>query len=223
MILGFKPIQIASSVVLLIGSGMMLIGVVTSYWNYFHMQVGFGQGQGVRNVDANKGHRGLIWACHDDLATMMQGSQSCQSRFTDYINMRVGPGQSTNSQLLAQLQYKSWEMATLVMLSLSVAFGFGALFLAPLCCHKCGLIHSLFVYLAALMAIIGMGVYLSFQMGSAMSQTTQWMKFDRFGWSFYITLIGTLVTLLAAVLYSVGACCCKSDDGYRKGTRATDV
>jgi len=218
MILGFKPIHIASSVVLLFGSAMMLIGVVTSYWNYFHMQVGFGQGMGVRSINAS-GHRGLIWACHDDLATMMQGSQSCQSRFTDYTNMKVGPGQSTNSQLLAQLQYQPWEMASLVMLCMSVGFGFAALFLAPLCCHKCGLIHSLFVYLAALMAVIGMAVYLSYQLGSAISQTTQWMKFDKLGWSFYMTLFGTLFTLLAAVLYSVGACCCKSDDGYKRGTR----
>lgn len=39
-------------------------------------------------------------------------------------------------------------MASLILMSLSAVFGFGALFVAPLCCHKCGIIHSGFVYLA---------------------------------------------------------------------------
>jgi len=215
MVLGFTPIQIASSVVLLFGSAFVLIGCVTSYWNYFHMQIG-GKDGTVRNLNmTSAGHRGLIWACHNDFTSMDQGAQSCSSRFKDYSSMNMNNNPAIN---LKSLNYEPWEMASLVMLCLSVAFGFGALFMAPLCCHKCGLIHSVFVYLAALMAIIGMAVYLANQLGSAMSQTTQWMKFDKFGWSFYITIFGVLFQLLAAILYSVGACCFKGD-GYQKGTR----
>jgi len=215
MVLGFTPIQIASSVVLLFGSAFLLIGTVTSYWNYFHMQM---ETKGVvRALNlTGQGHRGLIWACHNDFTSMDSGAQSCSSRFKDYSEMQFQKNPMIN---LSSLNYQGWEMATLVMLCLSVAFGFGALFLAPLCCHKCGLIHSVFVYLAALMAIIGMAVYLVNQLGSAMSQTTQYMKFDKFGWSFYISIFGVLFQLVAAVLYSVGACCCKGEEGYQKGTR----
>jgi len=215
----FHPMTIASSVVLLAGSISIMVALTTTYWSYYHAQW---ETQGILHQGDYKtsGHRGLYMICHDDFAAFFQGAQTCLSRFKSYNQTGTGQQKLLGSYYQVYPLY-AWEYAALILLTMSACFGFGALLLAPLCCHNClcGIIHSAFVYLAALFALLGMAVYMGFQFSSSMQQNTQSMKFDSFGWSFIVCVLGVIFQFVSAILYTVAACCCHSKDGYTRGQR----